>query len=355
MVDGTELKSYKKIDLPLEIQGDKDTIYNISPYIIKNMSTDLILGIDFLTSNDSTINCRNMTLTLDDKVYEFENITKPADPDFKIASKTRILQSTIINKYEKVNKIIDEFKRTMPELGCISGCEHVIRLNEEKIVNKRPYRIPIGIKEQVQTEIKKLISSNIIRRSQSPYSSPAFPIKKRNGKIRLVIDYRELNRITIPINHPFPSITECLATLGNSKIFSQIDLNSGYYQIPMDESSIKYTAFSLDNNHYEFLRMPFGLTNALMTFQKYMMEIFEDIKFVKIYLDDLLIHTKNENEHLDHLKTVLEILRKQNISINFEKSKFQVEEVSYLGHTITSNGIKPSLERIERIKDIIEK
>ncbi|KAG0442502.1 Retrovirus-related Pol polyprotein from transposon gypsy [Dictyocoela muelleri] len=107
-------------------------------------------------------------------------------------------------------------------------------------------------------EINNLVSLNIIRASKSPYSSPAFPIIKRNGKIRLVIDYRKLNKITIPDKYIFPKIQDLLSQLNNSKIFSKIDLNLGYYHLPVAENSIKYKAFSINNNKWEFLRIPLG-------------------------------------------------------------------------------------------------
>ncbi|KAG0420260.1 Retrovirus-related Pol polyprotein from transposon [Dictyocoela roeselum] len=118
---------------------------------------------------------------------------------------------------------------------------------------------------------------NIIRPSKSPYSSPAFQIIKRNGKIRSVIDYRKLNSITVPNPYIFPTIQDLLSQLNTSKIFSKIDLNLGYYQIPLEENLIKYTVFSINNTKYEFLRMPFGLSNAPITFQNAMDNIFENL------------------------------------------------------------------------------
>ncbi|KAG0420227.1 Retrovirus-related Pol polyprotein from transposon 17.6 [Dictyocoela roeselum] len=154
------------------------------------------------------------------------------------------------------------------------------------------------------------------------------------------------------MTHTFPKIMDCLSNLFGSTTFSQLDLNSGYYQIPLENNSIKYTAFTLCNNHYEFTKMPFGLMNAPMTFQKCMHGIFSELKFVEIYLDDILVHSKNEEEHLGHLEEVLKTLKQNNISLNFEKSKFLVQEVSYLGHVISKQGIKPSTEKLDKISEI---
>ncbi|KAG0424259.1 Retrovirus-related Pol polyprotein from transposon, partial [Dictyocoela muelleri] len=119
--------------------------------------------------------------------------------------------------------------------------------------------------------------NKIIRHSKSPYNSPAFPIIKRNGKIGLVIDFRKLNRITVKSHYVFLTMNDILTQLHGSSIFSKINLNLGYYQIVMEEQSIRYTAFSINNNKYEFLRMPFSLSNALCTFQSAMDKILGDL------------------------------------------------------------------------------
>ncbi|KAG0435067.1 Retrovirus-related Pol polyprotein from transposon [Dictyocoela muelleri] len=121
-----------------------------------------------------------------------------------------------------------------------------------------------------------------------------------------------------------------LSNLGGSKFFTTIDLNMGYYQIPMDEKRIKYTAFKIENKKYEFLRMPFGLSNASMTFQKAMETLFADIKSVIFYLDDILIHNNDLSSHYETLKQVLSIIKENNISINFDKSNFLKNEVKFL-------------------------
>jgi hypothetical protein len=170
-----------------------------------------------------------------------------------------------------------------------------------------------------------------------------------------VVDYRKLNTQTIPINFPIPRINEYLQELGGSVIFSQIDMNMGYYQIPIREFDVYKTAFSLDMNHYEFTRMPFGLSNAPRTFQMAMNNMFNNIPYIKIYLDDLLIHSKSEKEHYEHLKEVLTILKNNNISINFNKTNIWKKEVTYLGHIISKDGVKADVSRVSKFKGFIPK
>ncbi|KAG0438776.1 Retrovirus-related Pol polyprotein from transposon 17.6 [Dictyocoela muelleri] len=140
--------------------------------------------------------------------------------------------------------------------------------------------------------------------------------------------------------------------LHNSVIFSKIDLNLGYYQIPMAEESIKYTAFSFNNKRYDFMRMPFGLSNAPCTFQRAMDSLLGNLKFGKVYLDDIIIDSEYESRHLQHLEEVLNLMQINNISINYEKCEFFKKEVSFLGHTISVDGIKANLDRLEPLKNI---
>ncbi|KAG0435615.1 Retrovirus-related Pol polyprotein from transposon 17.6, partial [Dictyocoela muelleri] len=316
------------------------------------MNINLILGIDFLTKNDASINLKDLTISLDDKVYEFEESLRQAYPDVELQNKTKIAMSMSSDVKKKCSNMIKEFSQQMPEIGTISKFEHTINLIKDTIICKKPYRVPIGLEKQVKQEIERLKNLNIIRNSQSSFSSPAFPIKKRNGKIRIVVDYRELNKVTAPMAQTFPRITDCLSKIGGSEIFSQLDLNNGYYQIPLENNSRKYTAFSLCDGHYEFNRMPFGLSNAPMTFQRCMLELLKDLKFVGIYLDDILIYSKSPEIHLKHLETVLIILKKNNISLNLEKCNFLTTNVTYLGHNITRRGIQPNTERINNITEI---
>lgn len=171
--------------------------------------------------------------------------------------------------------------------------KHHILLHKTFVSNHTSYRVPYSLVPAVKEHIEKLIKLKIIRKSNSSVSSPAFVIRKKNGDIRLVTDYRKLNECTEKSVYPHPSISDCLMQLEGAKIFSTIDFNSGYYQILMAEDSIPYTAFSICNEQYEFLRMPFGLTNAPKTFQKAMNRIFGHLPYIKIYLDDLLIHSTN--------------------------------------------------------------
>lgn len=206
----------------------------------------------------------------------------------------------------------------------------------------------MSIKNETRQFLSELQQKRIIKKSSARFVSPAFFIKKKTGDLRLVVDYRILNQHTIQHKFPIPKISDYLYQLEGSILFSQIDLRSGYYQVRMKESDIEKTAFTIDNQIYIFLRMPFGLVSAPSTFQRVMIDLLRHLSFVKVYLDDIPIHSKSHEEHLSHLQEVLDILRKNNAEVNFEKSVFCSDRVKYLGHIITSKGIMSDTSRINK-------
>jgi hypothetical protein len=183
--------------------------------------------------------------------------------------------------------------------------------------------------------------------------APSLFVKKKDGTNRLVQDYRPTNQATIQNKYPLPRINDLYDQLAGSSVFSKLDLRLGYHQIRVRKEDIPKTAFVTRYRSYEYTVMSFGLTNAPATFSRLMNYIFMDYldKFVVVYLDDILVYSKNEEEHAKHLRLVLEKLREHQLYAKYSKCEFWLSEVTYLGHVISKDGIAVNPERVQTILD----
>lgn len=292
----------------------------------------------FLRENEAVINLKNSHLILDGHWISCETKAQKEfrkGPDGWIVKRNHYNNITRKKDKKEFEKLVNKYKSNNSKMGNMRCSPMEIKLKQIPSKNQRPYPLPIKPKEPVKREISRFPEQGIIRKSTANFASPCFPIIKKNGQIRLVVDYRELNRCTFTDSYPFPNITEHLAELKHHTIFSQIDLQQGYYKIPVEEKSKKFTSFLTNEGQYEFNRMPFGLKNAPRKFHQAICEILGDMPFVKIFLDDILISSESIKQHTLHVKRVLEKLWEHNIAINWEKTNLFKESVKYLGHILT--------------------
>ncbi|AET39948.1 uncharacterized protein Ecym_5175 [Eremothecium cymbalariae DBVPG len=228
---------------------------------------------------------------------------------------------------------------------------HEIELVKGTRVPKlQPYRQTAKEKEITRKIVAELLEQGFIVPSKAPGSSPVVLVKKKDNSYRLCVDYRELNKITVSDPFPLPRIEEMLACIGDAKVFSTLDLHSGYHQIPMRKEDRAKTAFVTSEGKYEYLVMPFGLMNAPSTFARYMSEIFRGLRFVAVYLGDLLVYSLNEQEHIYHLAVVLGKLKEHGLIAEKKKCRFHVNKVEFLGYEVSDKGIRPLSHKCEAIK-----
>ncbi|GKC36118.1 putative reverse transcriptase domain-containing protein [Tanacetum coccineum] len=209
-------------------------------------------------------------------------------------------------------------------------------------VARAPYRLAPSEMKELSEQLKELSDKGFIRPSSSPWGAPVLFVKKKDGSFWMCIDYRELNKLTVKNRYPLPRIDDLFDQLQGSSVYSKIDLRSGYHQLRVREEDIPKTAFRTRYGHYEFQVMPFGLTNAPA--------VFMDL-IVIVFIDDILIYSKNKQEHEEHLKLILELLKKEELYAKFSKCEFWIPKVQFLGHVIDSEGIHVDPAKIESIKD----
>ncbi|GBG90070.1 hypothetical protein CBR_g50163 [Chara braunii] len=255
-----------------------------------------------------------------------------------------------------IAKLLEEFKDlTEPPIGVVlRPIQHRIEIEPDSGTPKGAvYRMSPRELEELRKQLDELLEKGWIRPSSSLFGAPVLFVPKKEGELRMCIDYRGLNAITVKNAEPLPRIDDLLDRVQGAKYFSKIDLKFGYHQIEVHPDDQYKTAFRTRYGHYEFIVMPFGLTNAPATFQRCMNDLCRPWldRFVVVYLDDILVFSRTLEEHQGHLRQVLEKLREANFKINAKKCDWAKTQVLYLGHVLDRDGVKPEDSKIEAIRD----
>jgi len=381
-VKNTVLILNQREDLELDIGGRKTFSRFL---VIEHDEHDVLLGLSWFKDNRVIVDPSSQALIYkgrnplvvplehcsDETVEYFEDlynlkIDYADEPDmdedqewnwsrqFDIKAEAELTEDQA-KKFEKFkNEIRKMIASNYEELGSCNITKHKIRLMSDQIIFQHPFKKSVLENEKLQEECDRLLKANIIRYSNSPYSAPVFMVPKKNGKLRMVIDYRKLNAITVQEVWPLPIINEMLERLAGTpglekRYYSCIDLLSGFNQIELDEESKKYTAFSTHNAHYEYNRLPFGLRNGPAEFSRIMQMVFRSLEFVEVYLDDITIHSDSFDEHLLHLRKVFTKLNEANLKINIEKCQWISNRVKLLGHAVSASGVEMDENKISAI------
>lgn len=253
---------------------------------------------------------------------------------------------------KNLNSYSDVFSHHDLDFGHATKVKHRIQLKDETPFKQRPRPIHPQDYDAVRRHLQTLLDAGVIRESESPFSSPIVVVKKKNGDIRLCVDYRKLNTQTIKDAYALPNLEESFSALSGSQWFSVMDLKSGYYQIEMEESDKAKTAFVCPLGFWEWNRMPQGITNAPSTFQRLMEKCMGDINLreVLVFLDDIIVFSKTLEEHETRLAKVLNRLRENGLKLSPEKCRFFQTSVRYLGHIVSRSGVETDPKKIEALK-----
>lgn len=301
-----------------------------------------ILGMDFLTHNGLIIDTAKRTI-VDPKSGVSVTCENQLGPPHGIR---------LINPEHEFADIIRRYQQ-LPTSGTPSpGFRNTHHIETRgPPVFARPRRLCPEKATEVKRQISELLHDGVIRPSSSNWASPIHLVKKTDGSWRMCGDYRALNTITIPDRYPVPYLQDFTYILSGCTIFSKVDLLRAFHQVPVEECDIAKTAISTPYGAYEYLRMPFGLRNAAQTQQRLMDEVLRGLPFIFVYLDDILVASQNAKEHRSHLRQVFDRIQKYGLVVNLKKSEFGLDNIDFLGHHITKDGIAPSRAKVLAITE----
>ena len=275
---------------------------------------------------------------------EREKVAEPQAVPLTLAQTTRL--NSLLDKYSMIFAEIDL------ELGSASQVKCKLNTGDAPPIKQGPYRIPFLESPLVENHLMtKMMSADIIRPSTSPWASPIVIVDKKDKSKHFCVDFRRVNACTVPNSYPLPQIDDILASLGGAKYFSKMDLKSGYWQIEMDEESRPKTAFITHMGLFEFNKMPFGLCNAPSIFQDLMNSVLQGLlyDFALGYLDDIIVYSASFEDNLKHLDMVFQRLLQANLKLKLSKCDFFMEQLQFLGHMVSANGIQPNFDKVQAI------
>ena len=249
-----------------------------------------------------------------------------------------------------VNEFFDVFPEDLPRLPPDREIEFEIELAPgTKPISIASYRMAPAELNELKVQMEELLSKGFVKTSTSPWGAPVLFVKKKDGSLRLCIDYKQLNKVTVRNQYPFPRIDDLFDQLQRAKVFSKIDLRSRYHQLKIRREDVPKTALKTRYGHYEFLVMPFGLTNAPTAFMDLMNRVFGPYldKFVIVFIDDILVYSSSKEEHAEHLRIILQTLREHQLYAKFIKCQFLLDQVAFLGHVVSVEGISVDPKKIE--------
>ncbi|QRV92223.1 Transposon Ty3-G Gag-Pol polyprotein [Ceratobasidium sp. AG-Ba] len=352
VIDSCEINSGRVehyVTLNLKIFDHEE---EVDAYVVNVGNHDLVLGMAWLKRHNPAIDWDKKSLIFSSR-YCSENclhtspIVKSGEPDLEIAT-----TSKLPTRYSEFSKIFTEEEISPLPPHRPYDCE--ITLKPDAVPRHGPiYSLGPREDEELRKTVTKQLEAGLICPSKSPMASPVIFVKKKNGSLRMCIDYRKLNDMTVKNVYLLPRSNDLIEKLRGAKIYSKFDLKWGYNLVRIKEGDEWKTAFKTRYGLFKYLVMPFGLTNAPATFQHFMNNIFRDILdvYVIIYLDDILVFSKNKEDHEKHVREVLSWLQKHNLYCNLAKCFFSVKEIDYLGLIVSPEGIRVDPAKVVKAID----
>ncbi|KAA0066266.1 pol protein [Cucumis melo var. makuwa] len=353
----------------IEIVGH---VIEVTLIVLDMLDFDVILGMDWLAANHASIDCSRKEVTFHPPSmasFKFKGGGSKSLPQVISAIRASKLLSqgtwgilaSVVDTREAdvslssepvVRDYPDVFPEELPGLPPHREVEFAIELEPGTVpISRAPYRMAPAELKELKVQLQELLDKGFIRPSVSPWGAPVLFVKKKDGSMRLCIDYRELNKVTVKNRYPLPRIDDLFDQLQGATVFSKIDLRSGYHQLRIKDEDVPKTAFRSRYGHYEFIVMSFGLTNAPAVFMDLMNRVFREFldTFVIVFIDDILIYSKTEAEHEEHLRMVLQTLRDNKLYAKFSKCEFWLKQVSFLGHVVSKAGVSVDPAKIEAV------
>ncbi|KAL0544658.1 hypothetical protein IC582_019776 [Cucumis melo] len=347
-------------------------VIEVTLIVLDMLDFDVILGMDWLAANHASIDCSRKEVTFNPPSmagFKFKGGGSKSLPQVISAIRASKLLSqgtwgilaSVVDTREAdvslssepvVRDYPDVFPEELPGLPPHREVEFAIELEPGTVpISRAPYRMAPAELKELKVQLQELLDKGFIRPSVSPWGAPVLFVKKKDGSMRLCIDYRELNKVTVKNRYPLPRIDDLFDQLQGATVFSKIDLRSGYHQLRIKDEDVPKTAFRSRYGHYEFIVMSFGLTNAPAVFMDLMNRVFREFldTFVIVFIDDILIYSKTEAEHEEHLRMVLQTLRDNKLYAKFSKCEFWLKQVSFLGHVVSKAGVSVDPAKIEAV------
>ncbi|XP_036066205.1 uncharacterized protein LOC118598098, partial [Oryzias melastigma] len=382
MADGTVHQALGKKTVGLEWHGEQ---WPVTVHVMKDdhLVFPLVLGLDFLSKSRAVLNLAKNTYGLEkDQRYIYHSFISPAKvpkkwnktaiPSFlspahiyyalrpgELPPVGAVGTSDPISNYdtdspELLQQLVNDWPTvTSGVLGKTNVEKHTIFLQDNLPVRSRAYRVSPVKKKIIEEHVAKMLKDEIIEPSQSAWSSPVVLVDKPDGSYRFCVDYRRVNAKTLPDAYPMPIIHDILESMDGASWFSSLDLQSGYWQVAMAEQSKPQTAFITSLGLFQFKCMPFGLRNAAATFQRLMEKVLGELrgKTCFVYIDDIIVYSKTQKDHLRDLSSVFQRLHAANLTLNMKKCNFFKRQLKFLGHIVSGKGVEVDPDKTRAVSD----